>query len=434
MRTTSYPPLFLSLFSLVATTLLFVWFYLLYRTKEYEDIILRQSEEIEKWTNARSFKSGSEINYSLETSIQPLPINKYSNYERENRKRINYDRIVEYELEYRREWKSNNQVKFSDHVYYEPKWNVVMKCPEQHLNYISYEINPLTRKKKQLGVYLTLISIGENNYLRKENTAECPFLAFKNWKDNLISKYPHTLIIFYFGQLTERIYHKIQFIFKDVKNLKIIYEPVSDILRRSFDNKVWNGRLQYYTMSKFLAHDLYQHPLLKDYVYYMRLDSDLKFNKPITYDPFKFMHVNGLLVGYGLLGMPECGYTSDAESWTRTLQEKVNSYFLLQGVLPLEEIRPNGNFGWADTIHAGPLEINKISVFDNEQYHHFLESIDIWEGMSTYRWREQIVKTLWIKMFVPRMSTHWFCDLDVWHKINFRERCHIVCETKEKDN
>ncbi|KAL9656892.1 hypothetical protein ABK040_006984 [Willaertia magna] len=435
---------------LIFFTYLLIFLFLIYTIDIYftmknqlERKIQQQQVEIEYWSKSR-FESKRDYNIPIAT-ITPLPINKYKNYEKEFRKQINYTRITEFMLEYRSIWKSNNQVSFSDHVFLEPKWTIRMKCPttnsEQNNNYniplqesvnndIITEINPLTGKPKRLGVYLTLISIdAKTGLVRKENDKfENPYDGFLNWKNQFIKKYPHPLLIFYFGRMTKRIMTRIVNIFKDVPNLEITFERVGDISSRSFDGKSWKkDTKEYFTMSKFLGHDLYKKPILKNYVYYLRLDSDVRFTKAFTYDPFRFMYENRLLVGYGLLGMPESGYTDDYHTWTKTLQEKVHSYFLRQGVLPLEEIRPNGNYGWADTIHAGPMELNKISVFDNEQYYHFVESIDLWEGMTTYRWREQIFKTLWIKMYVPRMSMHWFCDLDVWHKINFRQRCTVVC-------
>ncbi|KAL9656407.1 hypothetical protein ABK040_005173 [Willaertia magna] len=370
------------------------------------------------------------------------------------------ERLAEFEIMYRYTWKENGQVQLSDHVYLEPMWKVSVKCPKENdkellevNEWTSYSLpeksfsdydpkvhgspNKDKRTRKTLGVYIALTEIKKDGTLYKENSGHriSLFDTIDNWKNMFIKKYNYPIVIFHFGKMTERIRNIFMEKVKDIKDCKMYFVEINpdEFLPSRFTKQPWAAQekehnrfnKRYFDMSKFLAHDLYKHPIMDNFVYYLRLDDDATFYYPMNYDPFKFMYLNNLLVGYSMLGMPESG--DKHRPWTTQFIERTWTYCLKQGILPPEEVRINGNFGTADTLHAGPFELGKISVYNNPAYDHYLESVNIWEGMATWGWREQFVKTIWVKLYVPRLSTHWFCDFAMHHYIPFAQRCYIDC-------
>ncbi|KAL9645269.1 hypothetical protein ABK040_002469 [Willaertia magna] len=368
------------------------------------------------------------------------------------------ERISEFEIMYRYTWSHNGQLQLSDHVYLEPMWKIQVKCPkdnqELEINeWTNYELpndsfsdynpklhgipNKEKRKRKTLGVYIALTEVRNDGILYKEDNPYriSLFDSINNWKNMFIKKYNYPIVIFHFGNMTERIRNKFIEQVKDVKDCKMYFVQINpdEFSESKFTKQPWVAQetehnrhnKRYYDMSKFLGHDLYKHPIMDNFIYYFRLDDDATFLNPVNYDPFKFMYLNNLLIGYSMLGMPESG--DPTRPWTHGFIEKTWTYCLKQGILPPEEIRINGNFGTADTIHAGPFELGKISVYNNPAYEHFLESVNIWEGMATWGWREQFVKTIWVKLYIPRFSTHWFCDFSTHHYVPFAQRCYVDC-------
>ncbi|KAF0984168.1 hypothetical protein FDP41_007345 [Naegleria fowleri] len=401
--------------------------------------------------------NSAQISYKYETNPQngPLPINMYEEFRLQLERKNGWNsmtsgrwkltpkqyeenkkwspRIREFIADYRAHWGLNTLTEFTDHVYYEPNWNIVAKCPSNNKDYETYlPKNPLTGKQKQLGVYIVMTDFSKNKVHREgefdRGIRIDLYGAIINWKENVFKHFPHPFIIFHYGKLLEPVK---QFVEKELTtlNMQVTFVEISThtFLKRKADGKQWkNSDVNYrhfWGMNKFYIHDLFAHPSLKDFEYYMRFDDDFRLMEPLKYDIFKFMEENNLQVGYSCLGMPDHA----SGFWSGHLHERIWSYFLRQGILPLEEMRTAGKWGQADTIHAGPFEVARISVYDNPNYYHFIESVDIWEGTGVYRWSEQNFKSQWIKMYVPRLATHWFCDLSTYHKVFFVPRCNLTC-------
>ncbi|KAG2386784.1 hypothetical protein C9374_001819, partial [Naegleria lovaniensis] len=318
----------------------------------------------------------------LQTNPQngPLPINMYEDFRLQLEKKNSWNsmtsgrwkltskqyeenkkwspRIREFVADYRSHWGLNSLTnEFTDHVYYEPNWNVLAKCPSNEKDYeTSLTINPLTGKRKQLGVYVVMTDFSKNKVHREgefdRGIRIDLYGAIINWKDNVFKHFPHPFIIFHYGKLLEAVKQFVEMELAPL-NMTVTFVEISTqtFLKRNTDGKPWrNADINYkhfWGMNKFYTHDLFAHPLMKGFEYYMRFDDDFRLMEPFKYDIFKFMEENNLQVGYSCLGMPDHA----SGFWSGHLHERIWSYFLRQGVLPLEEMKTAGKWGQADTIH-----------------------------------------------------------------------------------
>ena len=370
-------------------------------------------------------KHSPSSSFDTNPELGPLPINLYPQYASELAHKLNWGKSVsprfeDFSYTYREKWKVNGVPEFSEHAFLEPEWTIRVKCPNHSKTY--------QEEKKKLGVYVCITDMSKGKMHREGMTLSGNHLDFygavRNWREFIFAKHPHTFLIFHYGSLLP---HVESFVRRELDGIdmevKFIEVSVKTFLGRKTDGKKFTSNNNYWGISVFYVNDLFKHPAMQHYEYYMRFDDDFRFVEPVRYDLFKFMKENNLDVGFSLLGMPDNAYGE----WTAHFQERVWAYFLKLGILPLEEMKVQGKFGSGDTIHAGPFEVGRISVYNNANYDHFIESLDIWEGVQKYHWSEQNIKTQWIKMYIPRRSLHWFCDLHTFHKLYFRPRCTIKC-------
>jgi len=292
----------------------------------------------------------------------------------------------------------------SRHLQMEP-WDVHVECPNK--NHSSVD------EPSHLGVIVVAVdcTVGQchDDDENIRNHASLLDGALENWSENLAYFNRTPLIIFHRGPFPQKSLSLIQERFGNCKFVEIWGEGSWKTFQRVFFLS------QFYTMMDSNT---------RGYDYYMRLDVNFRFRHVIRYDLFQFMHRNRLMIGFTQLGLLDTVYRKEMY---HTLHERVWSYCLQQGILPLGEMRQDGDFGAHDTLHAGPFEISHFAVYQNENYGTFLESIDAMDGIVEERWSEWNVKTQWIKIHVPRIATHWFCDVSSWYLMDFPQRCSLKC-------
>jgi hypothetical protein len=98
-----------------------------------------------------------------------------------------------------------------------------------------------------------------------------------------------------------------------------------------------------------------------------------------------------------------------------------NSFFAAQGILNLGHSNPYGNYGFHDTLMAGPFEVYQRDLFSNDGYLCWTKAVGL--GHKSLQPREQFFKSLWLRMIVAPIDMHWFCDLHFFHKVEFKPRC-----------
>ncbi len=245
-------------------------------------------------------------------------------------------------------------------------------------------------------------------------------LVLTNWHDRFLSKWRYPLHIFHFGQLEASTASSFAAL---LPGIIVTFEEVqlSGCNRGASPHidEEWEERKK---MSLFLAWDMFFTHTLLSHRYYLRLDADVLFLTDVTQDPFAFMEWNDLRCGYTALGMPE----HPTEN-VHLLVERAHSFLLRKGILPPTDISALGEGGLYDTLFNGPFELYRTDVFANPLYREWAVEIDIWEGIYSWDWREQSIKTLWPKVYLSRYQTHWFCDIGILHKIEWIPRCIRIC-------
>ncbi len=187
----------------------------------------------------------------------------------------------------------------------------------------------------------------------------------------------------------------------------------------SFHNDISRNRKQsagYTWCSQFLAHDMYMHPLLREYKYVWRMDQDVFF-KPcndLTVDnrakcdiflkegPFKHMHDHN----FTALDIQAGTYSKETAWVTEQLQDRAVSHVERHPIMWEAESTIASITKWDRHLISGYSETyDQFKLFQNQEYYDFLYGIDAMSsGIWSLFWREQAFKTLWIIINVDKLA------------------------------
>lgn len=141
----------------------------------------------------------------------------------------------------------------------------------------------------------------------------------------------------------------------------------------------------YRHMCRFFSGEMYRQPSIREYDYYLRLDTDSFIHTPLNYDIFEWAKEN------------ECLYGCIAPA-IQTDNAKV-----IEGLWPfINDLYPN-------SIREGMMfytnfELGNVNWFLTSPYMEFYNKIDECGGIYTKRWGDAPIKFLGINLFMPQKN------------------------------
>ena len=135
----------------------------------------------------------------------------------------------------------------------------------------------------------------------------------------------------------------------------------------------------YRHMCRFFSGEIYNHPEVQKYDYYLRLDTDSRILTPLQYDIFEWAKENNC----------EYGYIEPAIQYDNPK--------VIEGLWSLFDTKiPEG------LMYYTNFELGKVSFFLGNEYQSFYKKIDETGGIYIHRWGDAPIKYLGVNMFMDK--------------------------------
>lgn len=139
--------------------------------------------------------------------------------------------------------------------------------------------------------------------------------------------------------------------------------------------------LGYRHMCRFFSGQMYEHEILKNYDYYLRLDTDSFIHSPLNYDIFEWAKENECYYGY-----IEPAIQKDNPKVIENLWSTVN--------------RKYSNSIEEGLMYYTNFELGKVSWFLTSGYMEFYNYLDSSGGIYIHRWGDAPIKYLGINLLM----------------------------------
>lgn len=189
--------------------------------------------------------------------------------------------------------------------------------------------------------------------------------------------------------------------------------------KMSRDGVKFGSMLSYHHMCRYNSGFFFNHPLLKDYDWYWRVEPDVSFTTDIPKDPFIFLKKNNK--EYGFTIMTSESMNSIPTLWNVTKQfieehphlipENNSLSMLEQAVYPDQNGNDyNGCHFWSN------FEIGNLNFFRSEAYMTYFNYLDRTGNFFMERWGDAPVHSIALAMLLPASKLHWFNEIGYIHQ------------------
>lgn len=155
-------------------------------------------------------------------------------------------------------------------------------------------------------------------------------------------------------------------------------------------------RMGYRHMCRFYAGQIFNHPALEKYKWYMRLDSDSFILSKIHRDPFRVMQENKYQ--YSFIQLVQDADWACIGLWDTTkkfMEENKNSLVCRE-------------FDWNLELYNTNFEIVDIDFFRTKEYQDYFRYLDSTDNIFYHRWGDHAIRYLGMKMFMEQTKI-WEC-------------------------
>lgn len=244
-------------------------------------------------------------------------------------------------------------------------------------------------------------------------------------KKNFLSEYPYKIKIFRESDFLKKWEDEIKYIYPEIDFCEVVFEvPPQNFgleIPEYFPHPTHgNGpiawghpgfNLGYRHMCRFMAGEIFKHPALSSYDWYLRLDTDSFILSKINFDPFQKMRTGGKVYGFNNI-------QNDHPDVVVDLYEESENYFKLRGITPINTVdKPK--------IFYTNFEICDLNWFRGKEYTEFYDFIDHLGGIYTKRWGDAPIRYIAVKSLLPSENI-----LDFSHLIEYKHGCHREFEKK----
>ncbi|PNS15566.1 O-glycoside alpha-1,2-mannosyltransferase 4 [Sphaceloma murrayae] len=190
-------------------------------------------------------------------------------------------------------------------------------------------------------------------------------------------------------------------------------------------------KASYHHMCRFNSGLFYDHPDIKPYKWYWRVEPGVSFSCDIPYDPFHEMVKRGHRYGY-TVALWEVGSLSPtlfraASDFAETLRGKKSAlwnamhdaswapWFVRRFVLPLWPSKNRYGDQWTSCHFWSNFEIADLDFFRGREYRDFFAYLDGLGGFHYERWGDAPVHSLAAGMLLQPEEIHYFQDVGYKH-------------------
>lgn len=169
----------------------------------------------------------------------------------------------------------------------------------------------------------------------------------------------------------------------------------------------------YRFMCRFFAGAIVNHPALKDYKYYMRVDSDSYLLSHIQVDPFEYMAQGGYYYtdcAFPLLPVDESntwGYAGKEISWAREGLWEITKDFMESHQHEIKD-PPKSYDG---ELYNSNMIIMDMDFFRSKNYQDYFNHLDKTGNLFYRRWGDHCIQWLGIRLFSDPSKV--LCGMDV---------------------
>jgi len=230
---------------------------------------------------------------------------------------------------------------------------------------------------------------------------------------NFNDQFNYPVIVFH-EDFDEKLMENIRNVTRsDLKFEKVKFE-IPDFLNREeipeFVYVDWfKFPIGYRHMCRFFSGLIFQHPALKDYDWYWRLDTDSFLLDKIDYDIFRFMQKHNYMYGY-------IAIQKDHPAVVKGLWDITKKYIEDNNIQPtfLHKFTPDGV--WDRSYYYTNFEISNLNFWRSDEFMNYFKYIDRSGGIYKYRWGDHVIHLLAVSMFIPENQVHRFSDIAYQHQ------------------
>ncbi|CCH62634.1 hypothetical protein TBLA_0H03530 [Henningerozyma blattae CBS 6284] len=190
------------------------------------------------------------------------------------------------------------------------------------------------------------------------------------------------------------------------------------VMKRGFEkltavNALYADSVPYRHMCRFQAGLVYNHPLLKEYKYFWRVDHDVKVHCKVQYDLFKFLRVNKKKYGF-ILSLHEYPETIPT-LWQSTKEfmekhpEHVSKNNLMKFISDDEGKTYNLCHFWSN------FEVGSLDFFRSKQYQDYFKYLDSKGGFYYERWGDAPIHSIAASVLLDKSEVHFFEGMGYSH-------------------
>ncbi|KAK7025978.1 hypothetical protein VNI00_015808 [Paramarasmius palmivorus] len=199
---------------------------------------------------------------------------------------------------------------------------------------------------------------------------------------------------------------------------------------------IYADSVPYRNMCRFNSGFFFQHPLLRPYKYYWRVEPGIEYTCDVTYDPFDYMRDHDKVYGFTI------SFT-EWEPTIPTLWQTVQEFIELYSQYVSENnamryLSDNGGKTYNLCHFWSNFEIADMDFWRGEAYQKFFEFLESKGGFYYERWGDAPVHSIAVALFAPRDKIHFFNDVGYRHppfehcpKGEARSRKNCNCDPKQ---
>ncbi|KAJ7114538.1 nucleotide-diphospho-sugar transferase [Mycena crocata] len=214
------------------------------------------------------------------------------------------------------------------------------------------------------------------------------------------------------------------------------YHPLPEGIPADLDDRepVWEQEWPaYHHMCAFYSYKIFDHPRIRDFTYYLRLDDDSYVLEPACFDPFQYMHVHNKSYAFRRES-PDMGWVTEG------MWPFVSNYAQRHPEVERQlqrnswEWPPNrlwgSNFGEGENFpsYETNFDLVKVPRFRTPEMTEFLSELaSDPKRFYWHRWGDAPVRLAEVYMFldVPQ-EVHHMCEIRYAHKDKFENDCECV--------
>lgn len=202
-------------------------------------------------------------------------------------------------------------------------------------------------------------------------------------------------------------------------------------MSQEFKDGVHVQKASYHHMCRFNSGFFYDHPAMRKYKWYWRVEPGVSFPCDIPYDPFHEMIARNKLYGYtvalwevGKLSPGLFRATSDfAETlpgkrpgmWNAMHEASWAPWPIRRFILPRFASKNKYGDAWSMCHYWSNFEIADLDFFRSEKYRDYFNYLDKLGGFHYERWGDAPVHSLAAAMFLEPHQIHYFHDIGYRH-------------------